>query len=181
MISEERKKFVTRTNRGGEICLDKTERAVGENNFFRHTYALRKYKWRNLIPEEELKRKMMDDVCGCSVSEKEGEESKYADSHKILVFNRPRRQEAEGKWKSRVIYAEFESSVFLGLMLTISWWWWWMYINFTTFSFSASFLWKTFSHFEYFKTERMSAIVHYCGGNLHEISSILCFEVLSEN
>ena len=38
---------------------------------------------------------MTDDVCGCSVSEKEEEESKYADSHKILVFNPPRRQEAE--------------------------------------------------------------------------------------
>jgi len=37
-----------------------------------------------LIPEEELKRKMTDDVCGCSVSEKEEEESKYADSHIIF-------------------------------------------------------------------------------------------------
>ena len=52
-----------------------------------------------MIPEEELKKKMMtdDDVCGCPVSEKEEEESKYADSHKVLVFNRPQRQEAEGK------------------------------------------------------------------------------------
>ncbi len=36
---------------------------------------------------------MTDDVCGCSVSEKEEEESKVrwrrADSHKIMVLNRP--------------------------------------------------------------------------------------------
>ena len=33
---------------------------------------------------------MTDDAwCGCSVSEKEEEESKYTDSHKVLVFNRP--------------------------------------------------------------------------------------------
>ena len=32
---------------------------------------------------------MTDDVCGCSVSEKKEEESKYADSHKTLMFNRP--------------------------------------------------------------------------------------------
>ena len=45
-----------------------------------------------MIQEEELKKKMADDVCGCSVSEKEEEISKYADSHKILVFNRPEDQ-----------------------------------------------------------------------------------------
>jgi len=47
--------------------------------------------WRNLIQEEELKKKMADDVCGCSVLEKEEEESTDAHSHKILAYNRPRR------------------------------------------------------------------------------------------
>ena len=66
---------------------------------------------------------MTDDVCGCSVSEKEEEESKYADSHKILVFNRPEDKKQKEN-ETPELYAEFKSSVFLGLMLTISWWWW---------------------------------------------------------
>ena len=45
MFSEGKKKVVTQTNREA-ICLHKTERAVGENNFFCHTYALCNYKWR---------------------------------------------------------------------------------------------------------------------------------------
>jgi len=72
-----------------------------------------------LIPEEELKRKMTDDVCGCSVSEKEEEESKYADSHKMLVFTALKTR-SRRKMKLTSCYTELESSAFLGLTLMIS-------------------------------------------------------------
>ena len=79
------------------------------------------------------------------------------------------------KMKPPSYYTELESSAFLG------WRWRWAddgeCSNFTTLSSSALFLWRTFSHFEYFKTERMSAIVHYCGENLNEISSIFVIRI----
>ena len=73
--------------------------------------------WCNLIPEEELKRKMTD--------EKEEVESKVrwwrADSHKIMVLNRPE-DKKQKEMKPPSYYTELESSAFLGLTLTISWW-----------------------------------------------------------
>ena len=42
---------------------------------------------------------------------------------------------------------------------------------------SVLFLYRTFNHFEYFTTERMYAIVHYCGENLNKIYSIFVIQV----
>ena len=68
---------------------------------------------------------MTDDVCGCSVLEKEEVESKVrwrrADSHKIMVLNRPE-DKKQKEMKPPSYYTELESSAFLGLTLTISWW-----------------------------------------------------------
>ena len=135
--------------------------------------------WCNLIPEEELKRKMTDDVCGCSVSEKEEEESTVADSHEILAYNRPRRPPKTRSIRKMKLLSYTPSSNHLFFLA-----WCWQSAddgecrNFmTTLLSSALFLWRTFSHFEYFKTERMSAIVHYCGENLNEISSIFVIRV----
>ena len=131
--------------------------------------------WCNLIPEEELKRKMTDDAwCGCSVSERRKKRASMLRATKFWCWTALKTR-SRRKMKPPSYYTELESSAFLG------WRWRWAddgeCNNFTAIFYSVLFILRRFNHFEYFKTEQMSAIVHYCGENLNKISSIFVIRV----
>ena len=105
------------------------ERAVGEQNFFRHTYALRNYKWRmtGLTTKIDPGRRIEEEDGGWRMwlfSFRKGRRrinSRWQPQNwRITAPEDPRRQEAQGKWNSWVI----PRVRIICFSLTISWWWW---------------------------------------------------------